>query len=77
MIRILKKAYGEVMHEEALTFTKGGASYARAMDNGVAFGATFENEETNVHMPNEHIKLASLLKAQEIYVHALIDMVKN
>ncbi len=77
LIKILKKAYREVMHEEALTFTKGGASYARAMDNGVAFGATFENEETNVHMPNEHIKLASLLKAQEIYVHALIDMVKN
>ena len=37
----------------------------------------FESRETNVHMPNEHIKLASLLKAQEIYVHALIDMVKN
>ena len=71
LIQALKAAYEQVMHEEAGAFTKGGASYARTLDCGVAFGATFEGEDPKPHMPNEQMPLSSLLKACEIYYYAL------
>ena len=74
LINSLKKAYETVMDEKAEVFTKGGASYARVMDHGVAFGATFDGEDPLCHMPNEHISIASLMKALEIYVYAFIEM---
>lgn len=74
LIQSLKKAYKQVMLEEAQVLTKGGASYARVLDHGVAFGATFENEDPCPHMPNEHMSIESLMKACEIYVYALIEL---
>ena len=74
LINSLKSAYETVTGEKAEVFTKGGASYARVMDNGVAFGATFDGEEPGCHMPNEHISIKSLMKALEIYVYAFIEL---
>ena len=71
LICALKQAYREVTGEEAFTFTKGGASYARTLDQGVAFGATFEGEGTHPHMPNECMSLTSVERAMEIYCAAL------
>ncbi len=71
LITALKEAYKEVMNEEAQTITKGGASYARVLNNGVAFGATFEGEDPKPHMPNENMSIDSLMKATEIYCEAL------
>ena len=71
LILALKAAYKRIMNEEADTITKGGASYARVLKNGVAFGATFEGEEPNPHMPNENMDISSLVKATEIYCEAL------
>lgn len=71
LIQALKGAFMQVTGEEAEVLTKGGASYARTLDCGVAFGASFEGEEANPHMPNECMPLASLLKAMEIYCEAL------
>lgn len=70
----LKNAYEKVTGEKAEVLTKGGASYARTLEQGVAFGASFEGEETNPHMPNECMKLSSLLKAMEIYCEALWNL---
>lgn len=75
LIQGLKKAYFNVMKEEAQVLTKGGASYARVLENGVAFGATFENEDPKPHMPNECMSIDSLLKACEIYYEALYELV--
>ncbi|MEG0727483.1 MAG: M20/M25/M40 family metallo-hydrolase, partial [Erysipelothrix sp.] len=71
LIQALKQAYQEVMHEEAHCITKGGASYARVMNAGVAFGATFEGEDPQPHMPNEKMPVASLMKATDIYIESL------
>lgn len=77
LIHSLKKAYKSVMHESADALTKGGASYARVLDCGVAFGATFEGEDPRPHMENENMSVASLLKACEIYCHAIWDLTTN
>lgn len=71
LVICLKAAYEKVMGEKAEVFTKGGASYARVLQTGVAFGPTFDGETANSHMENERISIASLLKATEIYCEAL------
>lgn len=74
LIRSLQNAYERVMHESAEVITKGGASYARVLDHGIAFGATFANEDPRPHMPNECMSIASLLKACEIYYEAFYEL---
>ena len=77
LISALKQAYLKVVGVEAEVITKGGASYARVLDNGVAFGATFPDEHPNPHMANEHMKWSSLLKAIEIYIESLKILSQN
>lgn len=77
LIQSLKGAYESVMGEVADVLTKGGASYARVLKNGVAFGATFEGEDPKPHMPNENMAVASLLKAIDIYEVALERLVQD
>lgn len=74
LIRSLKIAYEKVMKEPAQTFSKGGASYARTMSNGVAFGATFEGENPRPHMPNEQMSITSLMMACKIYIYAIYEL---
>lgn len=77
LIQSLKNAYEEVMDEPAEVLTKGGASYARVLERGVAFGATFEGEDPRPHMSNENISIKSLMKACEIYCHSLEKLVSK
>ena len=70
----LSAAYEEVTGERAEYFTKGGASYARMLDCGIAFGATFPEEQTNPHMPNECMSFHSLTRAAKIYYKALVRL---
>lgn len=76
LIRALSRAYELVMNEKVELITKGGASYARVLDCGIAFGATFPGEKPNPHMPNENMSIKSLKKACEIYCHAIEELTK-
>lgn len=72
----LMKAYQSVTGDtESKSKISGGATYARALDNCVAFGPNFPGEETSEHMPNEYAKVENLMKAMEIYYVALKDLV--
>ena len=77
LVKSLQEAYRCVMNEPAPAITKGGASYARVLTNGLAFGATFEGEDPRPHMEDETMSIDSLLKACEIYCVALELMAKN
>ncbi|MFV0380796.1 MAG: Sapep family Mn(2+)-dependent dipeptidase [Breznakia sp.] len=74
LIKCLQSAYKKVMHEDPALLTKGGASYARVLKRGVVFGATFGEYQTNVHMENENIPRADLIRAMEIYCEALYHL---
>ena len=76
-IKALSKAYTKVTGEKAECITKKGASYARALDNCIAFGASFPGEISDCHMPNEKMPLASLMKAAEIYYETLYELTVN
>ena len=51
--------------------SSGGATYARAMPNCVAYGALTHDELLTEHQPNERTVLKNLFKAMEIYAHAI------
>jgi predicted dipeptidase len=77
MIETLMKVYrqysGDTLTEPRAS---GGATYARAIDNCVAFGALFQDELLTEHQPNERAVLKNLYKAMEIYAHAVFELTR-
>lgn len=71
LITTLKDVYESVTGDTTEVLTKGGASYARTLDNGVAFGPTFPGETANSHLENERLSLNSLQRAMEIWIKSL------
>ena len=72
MIETLMRVYRQVSGDDvSQPIASGGATYARAMDNCVAFGALFPGEILTEHQPNERADLENLYRAMEIYAHAI------
>ena len=72
MIETLMRVYRQVSGDDvSRPIASGGATYARAMDNCVAFGALFPGEILTEHQPNERADLENLYRAMEIYAHAI------
>ncbi|MCT4620869.1 MAG: M20 family metallopeptidase [Marinisporobacter sp.] len=77
LVKTLMEAYVEVTGDaKSLPISSGGATYARAMDNCVAFGAAFPHTEETEHQPNEYIQLEDMKKAIEIYGCALLKLLR-
>jgi len=75
MIQTLMKVYRRYSRDQvSQPVSSGGATYARAMDNCVAFGAIMVGEELTEHQPNERAVLKNLYKAMEIYAHAIHEL---
>ncbi len=71
LVKKLVEAYQEVTGDkESKPLSSGGATYARAIDNCVAFGATFPFTKETEHQPNEGIDLDELKKAMLVYASA-------
>lgn len=71
LVQSLMRAYQEVTGDtKSEPMTSGGATYARSMDNIVAFGAVFPGHEETEHQANEHVAIADLKKAMEVYMRA-------
>lgn len=71
LVQKLMLAYQEVTGDRASKpLSTGGATFARSMDNIVAFGATLPGADETDHEPNEHIAISTLKTAMEIYVRA-------
>jgi succinyl-diaminopimelate desuccinylase len=56
--------------------SSGGATYARAMHNCVAFGGLMPGETVTEHQPNERAVLANLYKAMEIHACAIYELTR-
>lgn len=76
LVQGLMKAYQTVTGDaETEAIVSGGATYARAMENVVAFGASFPHSESTEHQPNEFINIEDMKQAMEIYVEAYMNLV--
>jgi acetylornithine deacetylase/succinyl-diaminopimelate desuccinylase-like protein len=75
IVETLMRVYRQVSGDTASQpVSSGGATYARAMPNCVAFGAILPDEPLTEHQPNERAVLANLYKAMEIYAHAIYGL---
>lgn len=75
LIRTLMEVYQEVTKDMiSEPIASGGATYARAIDNCVAFGAMLPGRIKTEHQPNEHIVLEDLYIALEIYAKAIYKL---
>lgn len=77
MVETLMKVYrqysGDAVTEPQ---SSGGATYARAIQNCVAFGALTIDEPLTEHQPNERAVLQNLYKSMEIYAHAVYELTR-
>ncbi|NCA66772.1 MAG: M20 family peptidase [Clostridia bacterium] len=71
LVKILLSAYNEITGENAQPITIGGATYARALPQAVAFGSTFPDEEGLAHQIDECITIENFVKMAKIYRLAL------
>ena len=72
----LKRAYEEVTGEKAYCMTMGGATYARAFPNSVAFGALFPGQQGTEHQADDYIEIDSLVKTADIIANAILVLCK-
>lgn len=76
LVKRLMSAYQEVTGDLASEpKLSGGATYARAMDNIVAFGALLPGKEETEHQSNENIVIEDMKTAIEIYIKAFMNLV--
>jgi acetylornithine deacetylase/succinyl-diaminopimelate desuccinylase-like protein len=75
LVRSLMNVYRQVTGDTASQPKSiGGATYARAIDNCVAFGPMLPGRPTVEHQPNEHVVLEDLYVAMEVYAYALYEL---
>jgi predicted dipeptidase len=75
LIRALSHAYSQISGDlVSAPFVSDFATYARAIDNCVAFGALFPDEPLTAHQPNERVALKSLHRATAIYAQAIYEL---
>ena len=72
LVQNLLAAYRGVTGDTATQpYFSAGATFARAFDNCVAFGANMPDSPTSEHQPNERISIEKLVQAAEVYREAL------
>ena len=75
LVTSLVEAYREVTGDmDAQPMTMGGGTYAKGINNTIAFGCAFPGRDYKIHDANEFVTVEELLKQAEIYVAALIRL---
>lgn len=77
MIKTLMSVYSEITGDtESEPLAIGGATFARAFPNTVAFGALLPGRPMTEHQKNEFIDLDDLLLITKIYAQAIAKLVE-
>ena len=72
LVTALMESYIEVTGEtDAKPMAMGGGTYAKMLEEGVAFGSLFPDEEELAHQAGEYISIDSLVKNLYIFVKAI------
>ena len=74
LVKTLCKIYNDVTSSNAEPIAIGGATYARAFDNFVSFGANLPGQKDMCHQTDEFISIDNLLLAYEIYCRAIYEL---
>ncbi|MBQ3185810.1 MAG: M20/M25/M40 family metallo-hydrolase, partial [Firmicutes bacterium] len=68
LMDIYRKHTGDM---ESKPLVIGGGTYARAVENTIAFGARFPEDEDVMHQKNEYISIDNMMKLTRIYAEAI------
>lgn len=71
LMMVYRKVTGDI---EGGPLAIGGATYAKVLTNGVAFGPGLKGKQSNVHQANECIELASIDIWLKIYTAAIYEL---
>lgn len=74
LVTALLNAYHEETGRPRECISTGGGTYARSLEEGVAFGASFPEEEDVAHQANEYMSLESLMQSIRIFARAIIAL---
>jgi succinyl-diaminopimelate desuccinylase len=73
LVKTLLKVFNEKTGSNAKPIAIGGGTYARAIKNGVAFGASFDEV---AHVPNEKQSPSNYELCFDIYYDAIKELTK-
>lgn len=78
LVQSLWKAYQKVTGDtESIPTTTGGGTYAKSMNNCIAFGCAFPGVDNRIHQANEFVSVEDLLKQVEIYHQAILNLLEQ
>ena len=75
LVKILCDTFNEVTGRNAEPIAIGGATYARAFENCVSFGANMPGDKDMCHQVDEFIKIDNLISSCQIYAEAIYKLV--
>ena len=74
LVQNLLDAYHKVTGYERKCLYTGGGTYARSLQEGVAFGASFPQDEDLAHQANEYADIEGLYKNIKIFALAIVKL---
>ncbi|MCL6547612.1 MAG: dipeptidase PepV [Alicyclobacillus sp.] len=74
VVQVLSRVYEERVGQVCRPIAIGGATFARAIPNAVAFGPLFPGQEEVAHQPDEYWAVDDFLRCTEIYAHAMYEL---
>lgn len=74
LVETLCKIYNECTNSNVEPIAIGGATYARAFDNVVSFGANLPGQKDMCHQTDEFISIDNLMLACNIYTKAIYEL---
>ena len=74
LVTALLDAYHEVTGLERICVATGGGTYAKCLEEGVAFGCAFPDDEDLAHQANEYLSIDGLMKSIRIFANAIVKL---
>ncbi len=74
LVKTLCDIYNEETHSNLDPIAIGGATYARAFDNCISFGANFPGDKDMCHQTDEFIAIDKLMLSCKIYAKAILAL---
>ena len=77
LVKTLCETFNEVAGQKLEPIAIGGATYARAFQNCISFGANMPGEKDMCHQVDEFISIENLLKSCQIYAEAIYKLTRK
>lgn len=74
LVKTLCNIFNEVTNSSLESVAIGGATYARAFENCISFGANLPGQEDMCHKTDEFISIDNLILATKIYARAIYEI---